>query len=67
MLGKDILRRKKKLVYNVKDQSEDTVNASSFNCVVPLKYFEKLDWLVVTKADVEKKICFLHYYLERSK
>lgn len=41
MLGKDILRRKKKLAYNDSDQSENTVNVSSFNCVAPLKYFEK--------------------------
>ncbi len=41
MLGKDILRRKKKLVYNGEDQSEDIVDARSFNCVAPLKYFEK--------------------------
>ena len=41
MLGKDILRRKKKMVYNHKDQDEDTVNASSFNCAAPLKYFEQ--------------------------
>ena len=40
-LGIDILRRKKKLVYNDKDQTENTVNARSFNCAAPLKYFEK--------------------------
>lgn len=41
MLGKDILRRKKKLVYHAIDQSEDTVNARSFKCIAPLKYFEQ--------------------------
>ena len=41
MLGKDILRRKKKLVYHGEEQSEYDVNARSFNCVAPLKYFAK--------------------------
>lgn len=41
ILGKDILRGKKKLVYNGEDQSEDVVDARSFNCVAPLKYFDK--------------------------
>ena len=39
-LGKDILRGKKKLVY-AKDNSEDSLHASSFKCLAPLQYFEK--------------------------
>lgn len=41
MLGNEILRGKKKLVYNGTDYVEGCVHASSFNCAAPLRYFEK--------------------------
>lgn len=40
-LGRDVLRGKKKLVYNTDDYDEGSVHASSFKCVAPLYYFEK--------------------------
>ena len=40
-LGVEILRKKKKLVYDGAAHSEDSVNASAFNCLAPLNYFEK--------------------------
>jgi hypothetical protein len=40
-LGVEILRKKKKLVYDGMAHSEDSVNASAFNCLAPLNYFEK--------------------------
>ena len=38
-LGIEILRDKKKIVYN-QDQSGNGIHASSFNCLTPLYYFE---------------------------
>ena len=40
-LGVEILRKKKKLVYDGMTHSKDSVNASAFNCLAPLNYFEK--------------------------
>jgi hypothetical protein len=40
-LGIELLRGKKKLVYNRGVQSEDAVHLSEFNCMAPLFYFEK--------------------------
>jgi hypothetical protein len=40
-LGVEILRKKKKLVYDGMAHSEDSVNAGAFNCLAPLNYFEK--------------------------
>lgn len=40
-LGVEILRKKKKLVYDDMAHSKDSVNASAFNCLAPLNYFEK--------------------------
>lgn len=40
-LGVEILRKKKKLVYDSMAHSKDSVNASAFNCLAPLNYFEK--------------------------
>ena len=40
-LGKEILRKKKKVVYNNDFDSNDSVHASAFNCLAPLNYFEK--------------------------
>jgi hypothetical protein len=40
MLGKEILRGKKKLVYDGKDHGDGSIDASSFNCSAPLDYFE---------------------------
>jgi hypothetical protein len=40
-LGIELLRGKKKLVYNMDPQSDDTVHVSQFNCMAPLHYFEK--------------------------
>jgi len=40
-LGIELLRGKKKLVYNEDLQSEDTIHISQFNCLAPLYYFEK--------------------------
>ena len=40
-LGIEILREKKKLVYNTEFQSEDAIHVSQFNCMAPLYYFEK--------------------------
>ena len=39
--GKDVLRGKKRLVYNQDDYDEGSVHASSFKCAAPLYYFEK--------------------------
>lgn len=39
-LGKELLKRRKKLLYG-KDQTEDGIHVSAFNCLTPLKYFEK--------------------------
>jgi hypothetical protein len=39
--GIEILRGKKKLVYNEKDQGEGMIHAHSFKCIAPLRYFEK--------------------------
>ena len=40
-LGKEVLRGKKRIVYDGGSESEQTVKASSFNCLAPLYYFEK--------------------------
>jgi hypothetical protein len=40
-LGIELLREKKKLVYNTGFQSEDAIHISQFNCMAPLYYFEK--------------------------
>jgi hypothetical protein len=40
-LGIELLRGKKKLVYNMGVQSEDAIHVSEFNCMAPLFYFEK--------------------------
>jgi len=40
-LGVEILRKKMKLVYDNMAHSKDSVNASAFNCLAPLNYFEK--------------------------
>ena len=40
-LGKDIIRGKKKIIYNNSFDSEGSVHAKAFNCLVPLRYFEK--------------------------
>ena len=39
--GKEILRGKKKLVYDGEVYGEEFVHASSFSCSAPLYYFEK--------------------------
>lgn len=39
-LGMEILRGKKKLIYNENDHSENTVHAGEFKCLTPLYYFE---------------------------
>ena len=39
-MGKEILRRKKKIAYG-HYRSEDTIHVSDFNCLTPLYYFEK--------------------------
>jgi hypothetical protein len=41
LLGKELLRGKKRLVYNGEDHDDGTVHASSFKCIAPLSYFEK--------------------------
>ncbi len=41
MKGIEILRGKKRLVYNEKDHGEGIIHARSFKCVAPLHYFEK--------------------------
>ncbi len=41
LLGIELLRGKKKIVYNPNDNSEDSLSATSFNCLTPLYYFEK--------------------------
>lgn len=40
-IGTEILRGKKKLVYNGQDRGEGEVDANSFKCAAPLYYFEK--------------------------
>jgi hypothetical protein len=40
-LGKEILRKKKQVVYHGDPVSNDSVDASAFNCLAPLNYFEK--------------------------
>lgn len=40
-LGLEILRRKKKIVYNAEFLSEEYVDIQAFNCQAPLNYFEK--------------------------
>jgi hypothetical protein len=40
-LGIEILRGKKKIIYNEELQDKDTVDARSFNCLAPLYYIEK--------------------------
>ena len=40
-LGMAILRGKKKIVYSEELKTDDTVDASSFNCLAPLYYIEK--------------------------
>ena len=40
-LGMEILRGKKKLFYDGLITSDDGVDAGKFNCLAPLKYFEK--------------------------
>ena len=40
-LGREVLRGKKRIIYDNGPESEETVSASSFNCVAPLYYFEK--------------------------
>ena len=40
-LGMEILRGKKKLFYDGLMTSDDRIDASNFNCLAPLKYFEK--------------------------
>jgi hypothetical protein len=40
-LGIELLRGKKKLVYNMEIQSKDDIHVSLFNCMAPLYYFEK--------------------------
>jgi hypothetical protein len=39
--GIELLRGRKKLVYNRESQSEDTIHIIQFNCMAPLNYFEK--------------------------
>ena len=39
-LGMEILRGKKKLFYDGLITSDDSIDASKFNCLAPLKYFE---------------------------
>ena len=41
LLGKEVLRGKKRLVYNTEDHGDGIVHASSFKCAAPLYYFEK--------------------------
>ena len=41
LLGIEVLRGKKKIVYDGNDNSEDSLSATSFNCLTPLYYFEK--------------------------
>jgi hypothetical protein len=40
-LGREILRGKKKVVYNGDARLEDEVNVGDFRCLAPLYYFEK--------------------------
>lgn len=40
-MGKEVLRGKKRIVYNTEDYDDGTVHASSFKCAAPLYYFEK--------------------------
>ncbi len=40
-LGKEILRGKKKIVYNGEHMGDGKVHAGSFKCYAPLYYFEK--------------------------
>jgi hypothetical protein len=40
-LGKEILSGKKKLVYKGDLDSNGSIDASAFNCLAPLNYFEK--------------------------
>lgn len=40
-LGREILRGKRKVVYNGNVRMEDEVNVNDFQCLAPLYYFEK--------------------------
>jgi hypothetical protein len=39
-MGKEILRGRKKVAYG-DDQGEDTIPATAFHCLAPLRYFER--------------------------
>ena len=41
LLGLDIIRGKKSVVYNGTPTSDEAVHVSSFNCLAPLYYFEE--------------------------
>ena len=43
-LGIELLRGKKKLIYDVDLQSEDAIHVSQFNCMAPLYYFENYEF-----------------------
>ena len=40
-LGEEVLRGRKRLVYNSEDHDDGIVHASSFKCAAPLHYYEK--------------------------
>jgi len=40
-LGREVLRGKKRIVYDADPLAEDTISATAFKCLAPLYYFEK--------------------------
>ncbi|MBC8179044.1 MAG: hypothetical protein ISR61_09780 [Desulfobacteraceae bacterium] len=40
-LGREVLRGKKRIVYDGEPLAEDSISATAFKCLAPLNYFEK--------------------------